>query len=797
VTTPPKSGSRSRGATPRPETAAAPEPVAPSTPADTPVSPAPTPSAATGPATGPATSPAAPATRATRSGRRAAAAAAPAGPSSTVPVPEPGPAGPLEAASATTLHAPAAAAPAPAPVPAPAAALSSAGPTIGRIPVLDVSPVAEEGRFPAKAVVGEAVPVRATVFREGHDAVAATAVLVDPDGVEHSRAPMVDIAPGLDRFEARLVPDRTGDWSFRVEGWSDPFATWAHDATIKVAAGIDVELMLTEGGLLLERAAARAGSATAAGPDALPAEGAAVLHEAVGALRDTTRTPAERLAAGLAPAVRATLAAHPLRELVSSSRAYPLVVDRSLTLAGAWYEIFPRSHGAVQDPQTGEWRSGTLRTAATDLPRIAGMGFDVVYLTPIHPIGSTYRKGRNNSLDAQPGDPGSPYAIGSEAGGHDAIEPSLGTFDDFDAFVESARGLGLEVALDVALQCSPDHPWVKEHPEWFTTRADGSIAYAENPPKKYQDIYPLNFDNDPAGIYAEVRRVLQVWIDHGVTLFRVDNPHTKPLDFWAWILADVRAAHPEVIFLSEAFTRPAMMQTLAKIGFHQSYTYFTWRNTKDEIEEYLAEVSGEQGSWMRPSFWPTTHDILPPYLQATGGRGFAVRAVLAATGSPTWGIYSGYELVEDVPRPGVDEQIDNEKYELKPRDWAAADDLGIALLLGNLNQVRRAHPALQQLRNLTVHPTTDDALVAYSRHLDAAHSPTGRADTVVVIVNLDTWNAREGVVTLDLAALGLPADRPLRAHDLLTDETWEWGATPWVRLDPATRAAHVIHLEEA
>ncbi|QHT58179.1 alpha-1,4-glucan--maltose-1-phosphate maltosyltransferase [Cellulomonas sp. H30R-01] len=661
---------------------------------------------------------------------------------------------------------------------------------MGRIPVVDVSPVAEEGRFPAKATVGEAVPIRATVFREGHDAVAATAILIDPDGAEHARAPMVDIAPGLDRFEARLVPDRTGEWSFRVEGWSDPFATWAHDATIKVAAGIDVELMLTEGARLLERAAARPSTE-------LPEESAQVLRDAVAGLHDTTRTPADRLAAGLSHAVRSTLAAHPFRELVTSSRAYPLRVERPLALAGAWYEIFPRSHGATQDPETGEWRSGTLRTAAQDLPRIAGMGFDVVYLTPIHPIGTTYRKGRNNSLDAQPGDPGSPYAIGSPDGGHDAIEPSLGTFDDFDAFVASARELGLEVALDVALQCSPDHPWVKDHPEWFTTRADGSIAYAENPPKKYQDIYPLNFDNDPAGIYREVRRVLQVWIDHGVTLFRVDNPHTKPLDFWAWLLADVRRDHPEVIFLSEAFTRPAMMQTLAKIGFHQSYTYFTWRNTKEELETYLAEVSGEQGAWMRPSFWPTTHDILPPYLQATGGRGFAVRAVLAATGSPTWGIYSGYELVEDVPRPGVDEQIDNEKYELKPRDWAAADELGIALLLGNLNAVRRAHPALQQLRNLVVHPTTDDALVAYSRHLDAEHSPTGRPDTVVTIVNLDTWNAREGVVHLDLAALGLPTDRPLRAHDLLTDETWEWGAEPWVRLDPAVRPAHVIHLEEA
>ncbi len=662
------------------------------------------------------------------------------------------------------------------------------GTSVGRIPVVDVSPVAEAGRFPAKAVVGEAVPVRATVFREGHDAVAATAVLTDPSGVDRASARMVDIAPGLDRFEARLVPTETGAWTFRVEGWSDPYGTWVHDATIKVEAGVDVELMLTEGALLLERAAARTGA------DAMSRDGARVLTDAVRGLRDVRDTPQERLSAGLSSQVHAALAAHPLREHVTRSAAYPLVVERPLALAGAWYELFPRSQGAQYDPEAGKWSSGTLRTAALDLPRIAGMGFDVVYLTPVHPIGETHRKGPNNSLFADLGDPGSPYAIGSPAGGHDAIEPTLGTFDDFDAFVADARALGMEVALDIALQCSPDHPWVTEHPEWFTTRADGTIAYAENPPKKYQDIYPLNFDNDPEGIYTEIRRVLQVWIDHGVTLFRVDNPHTKPLDFWARILASVRADHPEVIFLSEAFTRPAMMQTLAKVGFHQSYTYFTWRNTKDEITEYLEEVSGEQGAWLRPAFWPTTHDILPPYLQATGVRGFAVRAVLAALGSPTWGIYSGYELVEDVPRPGVDEQIDNEKYEFKPRDWSKADGIGINLLLGRLNELRHAHPALQQLRNLRVLPTSDDALVAFAKHLDAAHSPSGIADTIVVIVNLDPWNAREGSVELDLHAFGLDPDQTVVAHDVLSDETYEWGSSVYVRLDPMIRAAHVVHL---
>lgn len=662
------------------------------------------------------------------------------------------------------------------------------GTSVGRIPIVDVSPVAEAGRFPAKAVVGEAVPVRATVFREGHDAVGATAVLTDPSGVDVASARMVDIAPGLDRFEARLVPTSEGDWTFRVEGWSDPYGTWAHDAEIKVEAGVDVELMLTEGALLLERAAGRTGE------QAMPDEAVRVLRDAVDALRDVRDTPHQRLSAGLSAAVHAALAQTPLRDSVTRSPSYPLVVERPLALAGAWYEIFPRSQGARYDPEIGAWVSGTLRTAAEDLPRIAGMGFDVVYLTPVHPIGATHRKGRNNSLYSDQGDPGSPYAIGSPAGGHDAIEPTLGTFDDFDRFVAASRALGMEVAIDIALQCSPDHPWVTAHPEWFTTRADGTIAYAENPPKKYQDIYPLNFDNDPEGIYTEIRRVLQVWIDHGVTLFRVDNPHTKPLDFWARILQSVRADHPDVIFLSEAFTRPAMMQTLAKIGFHQSYTYFTWRNTKDEITEYLAEVSGDQGAWMRPAFWPTTHDILPPYLQATGVRGFAVRAVLAALGAPTWGIYSGYELVEDVPRPGVDEQIDNEKYEFKPRDWAKADAIGINLLLGRLNELRHAHPALQQLRNLRVLPTSDDALVAFSKHLDAEHSPTGRADTIVVIVNLDPWNTREGSVQLDLHAYGLDTGRPVVAHDVLSEETYEWGSSVYVKLNPMIRAAHVVHL---
>ncbi|WP_200941774.1 alpha-1,4-glucan--maltose-1-phosphate maltosyltransferase [Angustibacter sp. Root456] len=658
---------------------------------------------------------------------------------------------------------------------------------IGRIPVMSVTPSVDCGRWPARAVVGEAVPVRATVFREGHDAVAASVVLVDPDGVEQPPRRMALLEAGLDLWGADVVPDREGDWTFRVEGWSDPYATWEHDAVIKVAADVDTELMLTEGALLLERAAATKGR---------PPAHVQALRDAVTGLRDTTRPAQARLAAGTSPAVHAALSAAPVREMVTASADHVIRVQRERALVGAWYEFFPRSEGATYDPATESWTTGTLRTAAGRLQAIADMGFDVAYVTPVHPIGTTNRKGRNNTLDPRPEDPGSPYAIGSPDGGHDAIEPSLGTFEDWDAFVAEARRLGLEVALDLALQCSPDHPWVTEHPEWFTTRADGSIAYAENPPKKYQDIYPLNFDNDPEGIYAAVLRVVLKWVDHGVTLFRVDNPHTKPVEFWEWLIAKVNAEHPEVIFLAEAFTRPAMMHTLAKVGFHQSYTYFAWRNTKEELTEYLTELSGESADYMRPSFWPTTHDILTPYMQYGGRPAFRLRAALAATMVPTYGIYSGYELVENVARPGVEEQIDNEKYEFKPRDWdaALADGSSLAPWLTRLNEIRRNHPALQRLRNITFHPVDDDATICFSKRLTAAQSPTGREDTVIVIANLDPHGVRETMVHLDMPALGLGYDDGFVAHDLVTGQTWHWGEHVYVRLDPHTEPVHIVHV---
>ena len=663
---------------------------------------------------------------------------------------------------------------------------------IGRIPVTDVMPIVDCGNLPTKSVVDEPFTVRATVFREGHDAVNASLVMTSPHGVERI-VPMTCVNPGLDLWTGEAEADHEGVWHFRVEGWSDPYGTWDHDATIKVAAGVDVEVMFEEGARVLERACA-----TNTYDDA----DERVLRDAVTTLRDTSRSDDERLAAGTSAEVKDVLERLPLRDFVSPSRDYPWLVERKLALTGAWYEFFPRSEGAHFDEETQKWVSGTLRTAAERLPAVADMGFDVVYLTPIHPIGEVNRKGPNNTLTAGPEDPGSPYAIGSKEGGHDAIEPSLGDFDDLDAFVARANELGLEVALDIALQCAPDHPWVTSHPEWFTTRSDGTIAYAENPPKKYQDIYPLNFDNDPAGIYAEVRRVIQVWIDHGITIFRVDNPHTKPVEFWQWLIADVAKDHPEVIWLAEAFTKPAMMHNLGRIGFQQSYTYYAWRHQPWEIREYLDELIGDTASYMRPSFWPTTHDILTPYMQYGGPAAWKLRAALAATLVPTYGIYAGYELMESVARPGAQEQNDNEKYQFKDRRWAdyapggPKEGQSIDWYLRRLNEIRRAHPALEHLRNLRWHGVDDENFIVFSKSRDIGDGANGGQDTVIVIANTDPHATRETWVHLDMGALGLRGDEGFVAHDLLSDATWHWGEHNFVRLGPDAENVHIIHVRK-
>jgi len=648
----------------------------------------------------------------------------------------------------------------------------SSTPVIGRIPVRDVRPAVESGRRPAKAVVGEAFEVTATVFREGHDAVAANVVLTDPEGRHGPWTPMRELAPGSDRWGAEVTADVEGRWTYRVEAWSDPVNTWRRIARIKVPAGIDTGLVLEEGAELYTRAAA----GVPKGPQHT------VLLAAAETLADDSLPVATRLAGALTPEVDAVLARHPLRELITASESLPLLVERERALFGSWYEFFPRSEGTPQQPH------GTFRTAARRLPAIAAMGFDVVYLPPIHPIGTTFRKGRNNTLSAGPDDVGVPWAIGSPEGGHDAVHPDLGTLEDFDWFVQEAGRQGLEIALDFALQCSPDHPWVHKHPEWFHHRPDGTIAYAENPPKKYQDIYPIAFDADLDGLIAETLRVLRHWMDHGVRIFRVDNPHTKPVVFWERVIADINATDPDVIFLAEAFTRPAMMHTLAQIGFQQSYTYFTWRTTKQELTEYLTELSGEAASYMRPNFFANTPDILHAFLQHGGRPAFALRAILAATLSPTWGIYSGYELAENTPlREGSEEYLNSEKYQLTTRDWDAPDSL--APLITQLNTLRRRHPALQRLRNIRFHHTDNDAVIAYSKR-------TGD-DTVLVVVNLDPHHTQEATVSLDMPQLGLDWHESLSVHDELTGETHRWSRSNYVRLEPGRAPAHLFHVRRS
>ncbi len=646
-----------------------------------------------------------------------------------------------------------------------------------RIPIMSVAPVVEAGRYPAKAVVGEPFEVSATVFREGHDRLGAEVVLTDPRG--RDRPPVrMDPTGDVDRYAATVEADGTGPWTFRVESWSDPYATWRHDARVKIDAGVDVELMLKEGVQLLSRAARH-----------LPRKATgdrAVLRGAAAALRNGKRPVSARLSAGTAGEVAAVFARHPLRDLLSESARYPLLVERQRALYGSWYELFPRSEGAYVESD-GTVVSGTFKTAAQRLEAVAAMGFDVVYLPPIHPIGRVNRKGPNNALDTGPHDPGSPWAIGAAEGGHDAVHPDLGTIEDFDAFVATAAELGLEVALDLALQCAPDHPWVREHPEWFSRRADASIAYAENPPKKYQDIYPLAFDTDPDGISAEVLRVVRHWVAHGVRIFRVDNPHTKPLNFWERLIAEIRGTDPDVVLLSEAFTRPAMMRALAAVGFSQSYTYFTWRNGRSELEAYLSELSHETSHLLRPNLFVNTPDILHAYLQYGGPGAFAIRATLAATGSPSWGVYAGFELFEHVPvRPGSEEYLDSEKYQLRVRDWdeVAAEGWSLAPYLGALNRLRREHRALQLLRNLSIHDGGNPAVICYSKR--AGH------DRVIVVVNLDPHSTQETTVHLDLPALGMAWQDTFEVRDELSGQRWHWGEHNFVRLDPAHQVAHLL-----
>jgi len=650
---------------------------------------------------------------------------------------------------------------------------------LGRIPIRALSPQQPENRWPATGYVGEVVPFEATVFREGHGLLRVEAVLTHPDeGI--TVHPMELIAPGTDRWRAEVQLTEQGVLQWRVRAASDDWASWLHDADIKIPARQDVELVFATAALLLADSPGR------------------VFDEARAALADSRLTPDARLRVAHDPRLTAAITAHPVQSLLTESLSLTLRVERARSAVGSWYEFFPRSEGAKR-AKDGTWTSGTFRTASRRLPGVADMGFDVVYLPPIHPIGTSFRKGPNNTAAAGPADPGSPWAIGSAEGGHDAIHPDLGTFADFKYFVGQAAKNGLEVALDLALQCSPDHPWVIEHPEWFSHRPDGSIAYAENPPKKYQDIYPLNFDTDPEGIRVEVLRLVEFWIDKGISIFRVDNPHTKPLVFWEWLLEEVAQRHPEVVFLAEAFTRPPMLHSLAGVGFQQSYTYFTWRNTKAELEEFFTELSGQAADYLHPNLFVNTPDILTAYLQFGGRPAYKIRAALAATASPSWGVYAGYELYEDVARPGSEENIDNEKYEYKQRDWAAlakaeAASPGTTLVpyLTRLNEIRAAHPALAQLRNLTIHWSDDDSILVFGKHLEGRFTDSGTPDSIIVVANVDPHSVRETLVHLDLTRFGLEPDATFGVTELITGAEWTWGRDNFVRLDAFTEPVHVL-----
>jgi starch synthase (maltosyl-transferring) len=641
-----------------------------------------------------------------------------------------------------------------------------------RVIIENVLPSVDDGRFPIKRTVGERVVVRADVFADGHDVLAAVLLFRRVGTSAWQEIPMSPL--GNDRWEAQFVVGALGQYEYTVEGWIDRFASWRHELSAKFGAGQDVSSELLEGGALV---------------GAVPRE-SEVLKRTAEILGNPKVPIGERIAAALSTELAETMAAAPDRSRSTRyDRHLGVTVEPERARFGAWYEMFPRSAGP--DPS----RSATFDEAAALLPYVKAMGFDVLYLPPIHPIGRSFRKGRNNALEAGPGDPGSPWAIGSEAGGHTAVEPGLGTLADFERFVEAARRQDLEVGLDLAYQASPDHPWVGEHPEWFRRRPDGSIKYAENPPKKYQDIYPINFESEAwQALWTELKGVIEFWIRRGVKIFRVDNPHTKPLRFWGWALAEIRRKHPDTIFLSEAFTRPKVMRHLAKAGFSQSYTYFTWRNSAQELTEYFTELAlTDVREYLRPNLFANTPDILHEYLQHGGRPAFIARFVLAATLGASYGIYSGFELGENVPvRPGSEEYLDSEKYQIKVRDFKRADNL--SELIARVNQIRREHPALQRDWGLSFHHTDNPQLLCYSKR-----SEDGR-DLLLMVVNLDPFHMQHGHIALPLAAWQLHPDSMVHVTDLLSNERYHWrGSRNYVRLDPEAHVAHIllVQLDEA
>jgi len=635
-----------------------------------------------------------------------------------------------------------------------------------------ITPLVDGGRYPAKCIAGEPCVVEADVFRDGHQLLRAAVKWRRKDEEVFSEAPMAPT--DNDRWRGQFVPAENARYVFTVEAWTDLYASWLADFAKKVNAGRDVTSDLLEGIELLQAIRRRANG-----------DDLELITVSLNALRPTL-APQSALEVVSNPGLIEAAARSGERFGVTTYQPLlELTADRAKAEFGSWYEMFVRS----QSPFPG--RHGTFRDAERRLTDIRDMGFDVVYLPPIHPIGQTNRKGPNNSLNGGPDSVGSPWAIGSSAGGHTAVEPKLGTLADFDRFVNAATQLGVEVSLDFAVQCSPDHPWVKEHPQWFKHRPDGTIKYAENPPKEYQDIYPIDFDTpDQQGLMRALLDVIWFWVEHGVRIFRVDNPHTKPVAFWDWLINEVQSRRPDVIFLGEAFTRPKMMKALAKSGFSQSYTYFTWRNSKYELTEYLTELTATAMSdYFRPNFFTNTPDILHAVLQNGGQPAFKMRLVLAATLSPSYGIYSGYELCENqASAPGSEEYLNSEKYQIKTRDWGAPGN--IKEFVARINAIRRANPALHRLRNLRFLPADNEQILFYAK------GAPERGNLLLIAVNLDPFHVQECTVTVPLEIVGLVPGRRYRVTDLLTNATYEWSQSNYVRLDPAFQPAHILRVEE-
>lgn len=643
--------------------------------------------------------------------------------------------------------------------------------TLPHLVIENVTPLLDAGRHPVKRTIGDVVSVGADIVKDGHDLVAGQVVFRGPGDAVDRTVPL-SYEFEADRWVASFTVDRLGTWRFCVEAWPDPYRSWVSDLRKRIAAGQDITPELLEGaGLVVRAAKSRSGDVA----QRLVQAGKALSSTALGLDARLELAYSERLLADMqGPLVP--------EDRVCFEHASEILVERELARFSAWYELFPRS----QAKEPG--RHGTFADVEERFPELAALGFDVVYLPPVHPIGTTHRKGRNNARTASPGDVGSPWAIGSADGGHDAVHKELGTLDDFDQMVRTASDFGLEIALDFALQCSPDHPWCKEHPEWFFVRPDGSIRYAENPPKKYEDIYPLNFwCDDREALWNACRDLVLFWIGHGVKIFRVDNPHTKPLAFWEWLIAQVRERHPDVVFLSESFTRPKRMKALAKLGFSQSYTYFTWKNSSWDLREYLTELtSTEMTEYFRPNFFTNTPDILHEYLQVGGRPAFRIRLLLAATLSPSYGIYSGFELCESrAVHPNSEEYLNSEKYEIRQRNWNLFGN--IKHDISKLNRIRRDNPAFQRLDNLTLVQSEYDQIFAYLKSVDD--------NDVIVVVNLDPSRMHECMIHVPLEKLGLGEEEMFEVEDLLTGIRHTWrGRRNYVRLDPNERVGHVMRL---